>query len=292
MSETGGAYIKSKDGWIRMAIIVCGIIAFALVAASGYGGPIAWPFAAYLMSWLISFISFFFILSTLSSKMECGVSYDTVDVCLSILLWSFCLFGSIVLAIYTSCHNNGCTDNEGERIAAIIFGFIATILYAVEIYFHQENAPSPTKYIVTKNGVVKCVVITLGCIAFTALVAGGYECYGPGGNQPCDSGRAYALAAYVISWSVSVILMLIYVTGLNEKIGDKMSNIDFVWSVFSCLLCFSGSVVLSCYLEGDVDSVWGSRRLASAIFGFFTTIAYIVEAVFLKANIKGDVIPK
>lgn len=164
-------------------------------------------------------------------------------------------------------------------------------MYSVICLTRNSNF-SFAEYIVTKNGIVKCIVITLGCIAFVALVAGGYGCTASG-NQPCDSGRAYALAAYVISWSVSVILLLIYVTGLNEKIGNVMVNIDFVWAVFACLLCFTGSVVLSCYLNGNVESyAGGSRRLASAIFGFFTTIAYIVEAVFLKANIKGDVIPK
>lgn len=52
-----------------------------------------------------------------------------------------------MLAIYTSCPNGRCSNDDGERIAAIIFGFIATILYAVEVYFHQENAPSPTSKI-------------------------------------------------------------------------------------------------------------------------------------------------
>lgn len=122
-----------------------------------------------------------------------------------------------------------------------------------------------------------------------ALVAGGYDCRYPTNNQPCDSGRAYALAAYIISWSVSFILLLIYVTGLNKKIGDMMANIDFVWSILSCLLCFTGSVVLSCYLE--VETFGGSRRVASVVFGFFTTIAYIVEAFLLKSNIKGDIVP-
>ena len=137
-----------------------------------------------------------------------------------------------------------------------------------------------SEYLVSRVGIVKAVIVTLGCIAFALLVFGGYYyCFY---SNACKSGRSYALAAYVISWSVSVILLLIHVTGMNEKIGEIIPTVEFAWSVFSAILCLSGSIVLSCFLEGDTNSYGGSRRLASAIFGFLVTIAYVTEAVLLK----------
>jgi len=76
MTNSGVAYLTSKEGLIRLAIIVCGCIAFALIAASGYSGVVAWTMAAYIISWCFSILSYFFIATTLASKMQCGISYD------------------------------------------------------------------------------------------------------------------------------------------------------------------------------------------------------------------------
>lgn len=76
MAESGVAYITSKDGIIRAIIIVFACITFALVAAFGYGGPIAWVLAAFIIAFCISLLIYFFTVVDLISKMNCGVSFE------------------------------------------------------------------------------------------------------------------------------------------------------------------------------------------------------------------------
>ncbi|XP_039258054.2 myeloid-associated differentiation marker homolog [Styela clava] len=281
MPASGGEYLTSKDGILKVVIIIFGVISFALTTVSGYRGALGWPFAAFLMSWVITLFVFFFILVNLISKMDCGVPFEAVDFCFSFIFFVFCMSGSIVLSIY------GCSGSKNcdERIAATIFGFLTAILYFVEMYFHKDNAPEPLKYLTKVNGIVKIVVVTLGCIAFALLVAGGYHC---GRDSPCTSGRTFALATYIICWSVSVIFLLIYITGLNEKIGGSFATADFVWAVFSFVFCLTASIVLACYID---SGGWSrSRLIAADVFGFFTTVAYLIEAILLKKS-SGSILP-
>lgn len=59
-----------------------------------------------------------------------------MDFVLSTISFFDCLAASIVISIYTC-------SQCGELIAADVFGFITSILYFVEIYLAQENAPDP-----------------------------------------------------------------------------------------------------------------------------------------------------
>ena len=77
MTDSGVGYLTSKEGLIRLAIILCGCIAFALVAASGLNpSVVVWTMAAYCISWCFSTLSYFFIATSVASKMECGIPYD------------------------------------------------------------------------------------------------------------------------------------------------------------------------------------------------------------------------
>lgn len=77
MTESGVAYITSKPGLVRLAILVCGCITFALVAAgSSVRGVYGYVLAAFIIAWCFSLFSFFFIVTTLSSKMDCGIAYE------------------------------------------------------------------------------------------------------------------------------------------------------------------------------------------------------------------------
>ena len=59
---------------------------------------------------------------------------QTVDVCLSVFSFYHCLLASIILTfyLYESCD---------KPIAADVFGFLVSILYAIEVFFLKENAP-------------------------------------------------------------------------------------------------------------------------------------------------------
>ena len=74
--DEGAAFIKSKEGCVRLLIIflLCG--AFILIAVSGSAGVITWVLVAYIISWIISFHSYFFIAIRVASHMRCGVPFD------------------------------------------------------------------------------------------------------------------------------------------------------------------------------------------------------------------------
>lgn len=130
---------------------------------------------------------------------------------------------------------------------------------------------------------MKLAVVIFGCTTFALLVAGRYDSR----FSDCDSGRTFSLAAYIIGWVGSLIFLLIYVTGLGEKIGDKFPTADFIWSVFCFVFYLTASIVLAVYTSCDYKS---NRRIAAVVFGFITTILYIVEAILLKATAKIDAI--
>ena len=61
--ESGPKYAVSKEGLAKFIVILFGCTAFALFAASGmYEDPAqkTWAFAAYIISWSISFLFYFF----------------------------------------------------------------------------------------------------------------------------------------------------------------------------------------------------------------------------------------
>ncbi|XP_076803973.1 myeloid-associated differentiation marker-like protein 2 [Clavelina lepadiformis] len=278
--NSGVQYITSKEGIVRAVIIVFGCIAFALIADVGYGDVIAWVMAAYIIAWVFTLLSYFFIATTLSTQMNCGISYETVDVCVSIVSFFHCLMASIVLAIYT------CSRCD-ELIAADVFGFLLCIAYAVEIYFLKGNAPSSLKYLLEIKGILKAVICIFGCTTFAMLDAAGYECFESG----CDSGRTWAFAAYIYCWVVSLIILLLRVTPLADKISP-IDKIDFFWSVFSFFNYLAASIVLACYLEcKNFEYRVCSTRLAADIFGFITAILYAVEAFLLKGACTNGVSP-
>nr|XP_009859527.1 myeloid-associated differentiation marker homolog [Ciona intestinalis] len=278
-------YVTSPEGIVRAIIIVCGCIAFALIADSGHGDVVDWVLAAYIIAWCCSLLSYFFIATTLASKMECGVSYEAVDFCISVFSFFDCLMASIVLPMYTG-------SRQDERIAACVFGFILTILYAVEIYLTKENAPDSMNYLLKKEGILKACICVLGCTTFALLDAAGYECFSP--SDGCDSARKWSLAAFIISWGISVIFLLLNLTGLGAKIGSMFNTADFIWSAFSFVNYLIAAIVLACYLKcPSFDHYACQARLASDIFGFITAILYAVEAFFLKnAENPTDVTPK
>ena len=103
-----------------------------------------WAFAAYIYCWIGSTILLFLRLLGLDSKIG---PFEMID-----MIWSFfsCLnylVASIVVAAYVEC------DYYSERrIAAVVFGFIIAIVYAVDGVMSkkgggggrssQETAPS------------------------------------------------------------------------------------------------------------------------------------------------------
>lgn len=122
-----------------------------------------------------------------------------------------------------------------------------------------------------------------GCLTVALLDAGGFRCWDPSDN--CDVARTWAMSAYVISWSVSVIILIVHVTGRADNIS-MMANLDFLWSSFSFVHFLLASGVVSCYMKcvgfGHLDC---GGRLASVIFGLATSALYLYEAFRLKDEV-------
>ena len=76
MGAAGIPYMTSKEGILRVFIIAFACVAFALIADVGYGDVITWIMVAYILAFCFSLLSYFFICTTLSTKMNCGISYD------------------------------------------------------------------------------------------------------------------------------------------------------------------------------------------------------------------------
>ena len=77
MGNSGVAYITSKEGILRAVIIVFACITFALIASvCGCRDVLGWILAAYILAFCFSLLSYFFIATTLASKMNCGISYE------------------------------------------------------------------------------------------------------------------------------------------------------------------------------------------------------------------------
>jgi len=145
------------------------------------------------------------------------------------------------------------------------------------------------EFIWSKNGIIKSVICIFGCTTFALLNASGYRC--PYFNDGCDSGRTWAFAAYIISWAVSLIILLLHILGLASKISI-FGSIDFVWSAFSCLHYLTASIVLASYLHCvSFDYFHCAARLAADIFGFLTSVLYLIEAFFLKSK-TSNISPK
>ncbi|XP_077972558.1 uncharacterized protein LOC120339680 isoform X2 [Styela clava] len=135
MAESGTDYMCNKHGLLKMFVIIFGIISFSLVASSGFRGPLGWPFAAFLISWIISLT----IYSTMTCVDDIGSLLRKDDFCCSLILFTFCMSATMLLSVYTCAKGPDC----GERNAAIWFGFVTAGLYFVEIYMHKKNSPKP-----------------------------------------------------------------------------------------------------------------------------------------------------
>lgn len=86
-----------------------------------------------------------------------------------------------------------------------------------------------------------------------------------------------------------MIFLLLNVTGLADKIGAGCKTADFIWAAFSFVFYLIASIVLACYIDcynGNRLVCGGARsyRVAADVFGFFTTIAYLIEAIVLKKD--------
>ena len=78
MANSGVAYITSKEGILRAVIIVFAIVTFALIASvcGNCSDVVGWILAAFIIAFCFSLLSYFFIATTLASKMNCGISYE------------------------------------------------------------------------------------------------------------------------------------------------------------------------------------------------------------------------
>ena len=74
--DEGIPFMKSNEGIIRLLIIVLGALAFIMIAVAGYTGIITWVLSAYIVSWILSLQTYFFIATKVASHMKCGIIFD------------------------------------------------------------------------------------------------------------------------------------------------------------------------------------------------------------------------
>nr|XP_009858308.1 myeloid-associated differentiation marker-like protein 2 isoform X1 [Ciona intestinalis] len=273
-------YVISKEGIIKFLVLLFGCTTFALIADSNsYSYPSAktWAFAAYIISWSISLLFYFFHATGLARQMNCGGSctYDGFDFLWSWLSTIHILGASIAFSIYVTGSSGSAYYAKQASAAAI--GFMTFALYAVESFVLRSYAPANAGYIATWRGWLKTAILVGGAASFSLLVDSGYSWC----RTSCEIGLTYALSAYCIAWGISVFVFLGRMFLPASKSSAKPFTVfQFVWSVISCLLFLSASSCFAAYMKcSNFDYNYCRERLAGVVVGFVTAILYIVDAV-------------
>ncbi|XP_039258349.2 myeloid-associated differentiation marker homolog [Styela clava] len=146
----------------------------------------------------------------------------------------------------------------------------------------MENGP---KYAISKEGIIKLIVIAFGCVTFALLADVGYT----NGTR-----MRWVFAAFIISFAISVLFYIFRITGLASKISTcgpcTFDGFDFLWSWFSTIWCLAAAVSFAlAFPRVHPQSRWHSELIAAVIFAFLTGIAYAVEAYILKDKAPANV---
>ncbi|CAK8677821.1 unnamed protein product [Clavelina lepadiformis] len=280
--ESGPKYAISKEGLLKLIVLVFGCTTFALFADSGaYGSPPAktWAFAAYIISWSISLLFYFFHVTGLARGMNCSVNFTYIGFDF-IWAWlsTFHVFAaSITFAININCNVSNNTKYCSEQAGSIALGFATFILYAVEAFFLKGYAPANTGYIATLRGWFKTAVLVGGAASFSLLVDSGYKWCGGG----CGVGVTYALSAYCIGWTVTLLIFVAKLFMPEDKAQSKFFIMfHFGWSIISALLFITASSCFAAFMRcHDFDQEPCKKRLGGIIFGFITAILYVIDAL-------------
>nr|XP_002126601.2 myeloid-associated differentiation marker-like protein 2 isoform X2 [Ciona intestinalis] len=206
-------YVISKEGIIKFLVLLFGCTTFALIADSNsYSYPSAktWAFAAYIISWSISLLFYFFHATGLARQMNCGGSctYDGFDFLWSWLSTIHILGASIAFSIYVTGSSGSAYYAKQASAAAI--GFMTFALYAVESFVLRSYAPANAGYIATWRGWLKTAILVGGAASFSLLV---------------DSGYSWCRTSYVRDWIDVCALGLLHSMG-NQRVCIPRTNVS------------------------------------------------------------------
>lgn len=287
--ESGPKYAVTKEGLIKLIVIIFGCITFAMLADTTYyrvSDRMTFVFAAFIISFCVSVLFYLFRVTGLSDKMSCNgpCSYDGFDFIWSWFSTIWCLAAAIVFAVdfptvivYSRYYN--------ELITGVVFAFLTAVAYAVEAFVLKERAPANIGYVATLRGWLKTVIIAFGAAAFGLLVDSGYAWCGR--STGCYAGITYALTVYIIGWAITVFIWFGHMAGLIEK-KDVLKKFEFIWSIICVLLFWTASSCFAAYTgcsgnQFDRFKVC-QMRLSGLIIGFVTGVLYIVDAVLNRAK--------
>ncbi|XP_039258445.2 myeloid-associated differentiation marker-like protein 2 [Styela clava] len=285
--EDGLKYVISKEGIIKFIVILFGCVTFALLADTGYyySTEMKWVLAAFIISFSLSVLFYFFRLIKLAPKMNCGgpFSYDGFD-----FLWAWfstiwCLTASIVFSMHFPKSD---FYKYGEAIGSIIFAYLTVIAYAVEAFFLRLYAPANIGFVATKPGWIKTAIVVFGAATFGLMVESGYNwCWW---EKSCDAGTTYALVVFCVAWSVTTLMWIGHMAAPKGSIegSPAFQKVEFVWAIIGILFFLSGASCFAAYMDcsgNDFDNLPKcQKRLTGVIAGFLVGVLYLVEAVMLK----------
>ncbi|XP_076823547.1 uncharacterized protein LOC143469667 isoform X1 [Clavelina lepadiformis] len=140
-------------------------------------------------------------------------------------------------------------------------------------------------YICTKAAWWKLAVLVGGCATF-AIYADSLRYTSP----PI---KTYVLAAYIISWAISLLIFFAKLTGLSVHMNCpclSFDTFDYFWSWLSSVNYVSSSVILACFYDQNCDPGCGgsgrfcscAKLLTALLLGFLTAFLYILEAQNLR----------
>lgn len=287
--ESGLKYAITKEGIVKLLVIAFGCVTFALLADIGYhkvNDKTAWVFAAFVVSFAISVIIYILRITGVSSKISCGgCSFDGFD-----FLWSWfssmwCLAAAITLAVDIPPGGSTRSSTYNKLIASTVFAFLTVVTYVNEAYMLRDKSPANFGYAVTRNGILKTIIVAFGAATFGLMVDSGYAwCRG----NSCYSAITYALAAYIIGWGVTVLFWLGHMFGLISGSSHQgvLGKIELFWSVFCVILFWSASACVAAYIQCKDSNFkrfrFCQKRLTGDIAGFITGLLYIVDVIFLR----------
>lgn len=137
------------------------------------------------------------------------------------------------------------------------------------------------KYVISKEGLIKLLVIALACTTFALLADTRYY---RAGNR-----MEWVFAAFIVSFVISLLIYVFRVAKIADQISTcgpcTFDGFDFIWSWFSTMWCLAAAVIFAIeFNDRGRRGSWFVKVICSIILAFITGIVYGVEAYYLRAR--------
>lgn len=293
MTDSGCGFVMSKAGILKLLVLISGCACWALLAASkqyrNHGIKI-YAFAAYIISWAVSLLLYFFKATGLHLHIQSDCfTFNTFDYFWSWLSCINYLVCSVIVAIFFGtgdplCGGSGRFCLYAMQLTSCVLGFVTAILYAIEAQNMKSYAPVGAGYGTTWRGIWKAIILIVGGLAFGLLLRTGIKC-----GSDCTIARTFVLVAWCVAWGVAALMYLLRIITCTTRLSaDRQvgfGTFEFFWSAFACLLFLVGAAVLAGFLKCNSFRRSPCRdRLVADICGWVTAVLFAIDAFCLREH--------